>query len=84
MFLPLHNTGYAPYLGYKTPNHILPTIKSTLHNLFFNTALHFQEMVGYASVISKFKDLRVFIQHNLISHAGGSGLVDRQTGCRGD
>lgn len=63
---------------------MLPTIKSAQHNLFFNTALHFQEIISYASIINKPEVLKGLIQQSFISHAGGSVPIGRETGYRRD
>lgn len=63
---------------------MLPTIKSALPSLFVNTAFHFQEIIGYASIINKPNVLRGLIQQSFISCAGGSVPIGRETGCRRD
>lgn len=41
-------------------------------------------MISYALTMNRSKDLRVLIKQNCVSHAGGSVLVGREVGCRGD
>lgn len=54
------------------------------YTIYFNIAFHFQEMVGFPSILNTSKGLRGLIHQSFISYAGGSVLVSREMGYRED